>query len=61
MVKRVSLVVSLYGDKVGRFHSLPFSRLGQVPGAPADSQGFGAGKGTRGGPGWAEIPPLWSD
>lgn len=53
-----SLAVSLYGDEVGRLHSLPFSMLGQVPGALAHSQGFGAGKGAKGGPDWAETPPL---
>lgn len=52
------VVVSLYGDNVGRVHSLPFSMPGQVPGTLALSQGFGAGKGAKGGPDWAETPPF---
>ena len=54
----MSLAVSLYGDEVGRVHSLPFSMLGLVPCALAHSQPFGAWKGAIGGPDWAETPPL---
>lgn len=35
--------------------------LGQEPGTLAHSQGLWAGKGAKGGPDWAEIPPLRSD
>lgn len=31
---------------------------GQEPGALARSQGLVEGKGAKGGPGWAESPPL---
>lgn len=33
--------------------------LGQAPAALARTGGFGAEEGAKGGPGWAESPPLW--